>query len=86
MQIILNVDEAWSVMTLMVSQVLDGVELSGDGRKAVKTWRTDRQVGTSEMDELMIGLNETLGTVFDEKTTRRIRRKGYYVTSKEGER
>jgi hypothetical protein len=86
MQVILNVEEGWSTMTLMVSQVLDGVELSPEGRKSVKNWRTDRTVGTSEMDELTIGLNEALGTVLDEKTTRRIRRKGYYVSSKEAER
>jgi hypothetical protein len=86
MQAILNVDEAWSIMTLMVSQILDGVELTQEGRKAVRNWRTDRNVGTGEMDDLTIGLNEALGTVLDEKTTRRIRRKGYYVTSKESER
>ena len=86
MQIILSVDEAWSAMTLVVSQILDGVEMSPEGRKTVKNWRTDRGVGTGEMDELTIGLNETLGTVLDEKTTRRIRRKGFYVSSKESER
>lgn len=86
MQVILNVDEAWSIMTLMVSQVLDGVELSSEGRKTVRNWRSERTVGTAEMDELTIGLNEAIGTVLDEKTTRRIRRKGYYVSSKELER
>ncbi len=83
MQVILNTEEAWSIMTLMVAQVLDNVELSSEGRAAVKRWRTDRAVGTGEMDELAIGMNEALGTVLDEKTTRVIRRKGYYVTSKE---
>ncbi len=83
MQVILNTEEAWSVMTLTVAQVLDNVELSSEGRAAVKRWRTDRAVGTGEMDELTIGMNEALGTVLDEKTTRVIRRKGYYVTSKE---
>lgn len=83
MQVILNPDEAWSIMTLVVSQVLDNVELSGEGRNKLKRWRTDRAVGTGEMDEMTVGLNEALGTVLDEKTTRTIRRKGYYVSSKE---
>lgn len=83
MQVILTTEEAWSIMTLMVSQILDNVELSPEGRTTIKRWRSDRTVGTAEMDELAIGLNEALGTVLDEKTTRVIRRKGYYVTSKE---
>jgi hypothetical protein len=83
MQVILEVDEAWSVMTLVVSQVLDHAGLSQDGKKAVRAWRTDRSEGTVEMDELTVGINEVLGTTLDEKTTRLIRRKGYYVSSKD---
>jgi hypothetical protein len=83
MQAILEVDEAWSVMTLVVSQVLDKVSLSGDGRTAVRKWRQDRAEGTVEMDDLTTGINEVLGTTLDEKTTRLIRRKGYYVSSRD---
>ena len=83
MQIILEVDEAWSAMTLVVSQVLDNVGLSGDGRAAIRRWRQDRAEGTVEMDELTVGINEALGTTLDEKTSRLIRRKGYYVSSRE---
>lgn len=83
MQNILDVDEAWSVMTLVVSQVLDNVALSPEGRTAIRKWRTDHNEGTVEMDELTVGVNEVLGTTLDEKTTRLIRRKGYYVSSKD---
>ncbi len=36
MQIALDPDEAWSVMALIGSHVLDGVALSEDGRRAIK--------------------------------------------------
>ena len=83
MQIILEPDEAWSIMTLVVSQVLDQTELSDEGKTAVRRWRSDRNDGTSEMAELTVSMNETLGTVLDEQMTKLIRRKGWYVSSKE---
>jgi hypothetical protein len=85
MQAILEPDEAWSIMTLVVSQVLDGVELSDRAEKEVKRWRTDRAEGTAEMSDLTVGMNEALGTTLDERTTRLIRRKGWYVSSKDAE-
>lgn len=83
MQIILDVDEAWSLMTVIVSQVIDHANLSGEGRTKVRKWRTDRAVGTTEMADLTIAMNEALGSVLDEKTYRLIRAKGYYRPSKE---
>jgi hypothetical protein len=85
MQVILEPDEAWSIMTLVVAQVLDQVELSDEGKAAVRRWRSDRNDGTAEMAELTVSLNEALGTVLDERTTRLIRRKGWYVSTKEGD-
>jgi hypothetical protein len=84
MQVILETDEAHSVMTLVVSQVIDQVELSDEGRAALRRWRSDRGEGTAELAELTVSLNESLGTVLDERTTRLIRRKGWYVSTKEG--
>ena len=84
MQVILEPDEAWSIMSLVVSQVLDQVELSDEGKAAVRRWRSDRNDGTSEMADLTVSINESLGTVLDEQTTRLIRRKGWYVSTKEG--
>jgi hypothetical protein len=83
MQVILEPDEAWSIMSLVVSQVLDQVELSDEGKGLVRRWRTDRAEGTTEMGDLTVSMNESLGTVLDERTTRLIRRKGWYVSTKE---
>lgn len=81
MRIILEADEAWSIMTLVVSQVLDGVDLSEGARAAVRKWRTDRAEGSERMNVLAEELNEALGNVIDERTRRLIRRKGRYISS-----
>jgi hypothetical protein len=81
MQVILETDEAWSIMTLVVSQVLDQVDLSEEAKEKVRRWRGDHIDGTAEMSELTVTMNETLGATLDEKTTRLIRRKGRYVST-----
>lgn len=84
MQVILETDEAWSIMTLVVAQVLDQVDLSDEAKAALRRWRGDHVDGTAEMSDLTVSMNEVLGTVLDERTDRLIRRKGWYVSSKEG--
>jgi hypothetical protein len=84
MQVILETDEAFSIMSFVVSQVLDQVELSDEARASLRRWRVDHGDGTAEMSELTVALNEVLGTVLDDRTNRLIRRKGWYVSSKEG--
>lgn len=83
MQIIIEPDEAWSIMTLVVSQVLDYADLSAEGKAVVKRWRSDHAEGTTEMVDLTLAMNEALGARLDELSTRRIRRKGWYVSSKD---
>lgn len=82
MYVILQADEAWSIMTLVVSQVMDGVELSSEARAAVRRWRSDRAEGTALMDDLAEGMNDALGTIVDERTAKLIRRKGRYVSTR----
>jgi len=82
-QVILETDEAWSLMTLIVSQIIDHGSISSEGKAAIRRWRSDRALGTVEMDDLALALNEALGNVIDEKTTRMIRRRGRYVSSRD---
>jgi len=84
MQVILEPDEAWSIMTLVVSQVIDQVDLSDEAKEAVRRWRGDHVDGTGDMADLTVSMNETLGSILDERTERLIRRKGWYVSSREG--
>jgi hypothetical protein len=85
MQVILETDETWSLMSLIVSQIVDRAGVSNEGKTALRRWRSDRAVGTVEMDDLALALNEALGNIIDEKTTRMIRRRGRYVSSREAE-
>jgi hypothetical protein len=73
MQLILETDEAWSIMTLVVSQVLDAVELSDEGEAAIRAWRSDHGDGSEPMRRLAEELNVALGNYVDERTRRRIR-------------
>jgi hypothetical protein len=81
MRVIFEADESWSVMTLVVSQVLDGVELSDDGKAAVRKWRSERADGSEAMHRLAEEMNEALGNIIDERTKKLIRRKGRYISS-----
>ena len=83
MQVILETDESWPLMSLTVSQIIAHPGVSGEGKTALRRWRSDRAVGTVEMDDLALALNEALGNIIDEKTTRMIRRRGRYVSSHE---
>jgi hypothetical protein len=83
MRLILESDEAWSIMALVVSQVLDGLDLSDEGKAAVRKWRSDHAEGTEAMHQLAEALNEALGNYLDDRTRRLIRRKGGYVPSHE---
>jgi hypothetical protein len=83
MQVILDAEETWSLMTALVSQVIDKAGVSADGKAKLRRWRQDRASGTPAMAELSIGMNEAVGSTLDEQTYRLIRRKGGYVPSSE---
>ena len=82
MQVILDEDETGVIMGLVVSQILDQVELSDEARATLQQWRTERKTGTTELADVTVTLNESLGTVLDEATTKLIRRKGRYISSR----
>jgi len=83
MQIVLETDEAWSLMSVITSHVIDNSGVSQNGKSAIRRWRNDRSVGTVDMDDLALAVNEALGTYLDEKTARMIRRRGRYISTKE---
>jgi hypothetical protein len=83
MQIILETDEAWSLMSIITSYVIDHSGVSQDGKAKMRRWRSDRAPGTVEMDGLATAFNEALGAYLDEKTVRMIRRRGRYTSTKE---
>ena len=81
MQIILNKEEAWALMMLLSAQVTDGAELSEEGKAAIRRWRSNRNMGDPEMDDLTIEFNEALGTVLDDRMRKLLRRGSVYISS-----
>ena len=82
MQIILDQDEAWSLMTVATSFVIDRSGISADGKQRLRKWRTVRAENTVEMGELTAGMNAALAAFLDEQTNRQIRGKGRYSRSR----
>jgi len=83
MQIVLETDEAWSLMSVVTSYIIDHGGVSPEGKQRIRRWRADRTMGTVEMDDLALATNQALGTVIDEKTTRMVRRRGRYISSRD---
>jgi len=70
-------------MSLMISQIIDRAELTTDGKVIVRRWRTERATGTVELADLTVDFNDALGSTLDDKTTRLIRRRGRYESTKD---
>ena len=83
MQIVFETDEAWSLMSVITSWIVDQSGISQEGKQKLSRWRGDRAIGTVEMDELAVDMNKALGTYLDEKTERLVRRRGRYVSTKD---
>ena len=81
MQIVIETDEAWSLMSVITSYVIDKSGVSQDGKQAIRKWRTDRASGTVEMDALAVALNEAIGTHIDKKMTRKVHTRGRYIST-----
>ena len=86
MNVIMSVDEAHAILTLVAAHVLDNVELSEGAREAIRNWRRDHGLGSKELDAYAVTLNEALGNEIDERTTRFIRKRGSQRVSAAEER
>jgi hypothetical protein len=83
MNVLLSLEECYQVIMRMTGTVLDKVELSEEARDAIRDWRKNRALGTRELEDFTVNLNEALGNHIDERLTRRLRlRGGLYVTEK----
>ncbi len=83
MQIVMETDEANSLMSVITSYIIDHAGLSQDGKARIRKWRTDRATGSTGMDALAVAMNEALGTYLEDKTDRQVRRKGRYTRVRE---
>lgn len=79
MHIILDEEEALSVLQLVTAQVVDGVELSEATVDAIRDWRNKTlERGSADLLNFATALNETLGNTIDDELKRTIRRRDYY--------
>jgi hypothetical protein len=76
MNVVLNTEEAHVVLSLVTAQIIDHVELSEEGRKLVRDWRRDHNLGTTNLDRFSEELNEAIGSFIDERTRRMVRQRG----------
>ncbi len=86
MNITLNPGEVNAVIGLVTSRLLDSVELSEEGQETVRTWRSDRGPGSSELDEFADRFNDELWDLLDESTRRRTMRAGRFERETASER
>ncbi len=78
MRILLDEEETWSLMSLIVAQVIDQVEVDQKTADILREWRHQRNEGSEAMLQLAYDMNEALGNRIDEELTRVIRRKDYF--------
>lgn len=77
MQVILEEDETWSLMSVITSYVIDNGGISTEGKAKLRAWRSARAAGTEPMRELSGAMNEALGAYVGEANNRQIRGKRY---------
>jgi hypothetical protein len=83
MNVLLSLEECYAVMMRMTGTVLDKVELSDEAKDSIRDWRKNRALGTKELEDFTVDLNEALGNHIDERLKRRLRmRGGLFVTEK----
>ena len=83
MQVIIERDEGWSLMSLISSYVIDNAGLSADGKSAIRQWRTNHDKDSDGTADLIDAMNEALGTYVEDRTNRTVRRKGRYARKAE---
>ena len=80
MNVVLNTDEANTVMSIVTGQLIDQAGLSEAAKKAIRDWRRDLAPGTIPLDGFTLRLNESIGNFIDERTTRMMRTRGQVKT------
>ena len=83
MQVVIEQDEAWSLMSVVTSYMIDNGGLTAIGKAAVRQWRTNHDRDSLATADLTTAMNEALGTYTEVKTNRTIRRTGRYTRKTE---
>jgi len=83
MQVVLDPDEVATMMSAVTSNIIDNSGISQDAKRAIRNWRSERAPGSVQMADLAEAVNEALGALVAENTTRIVRRRGQYSTTRD---
>jgi hypothetical protein len=83
MQVIIEKEEGWSMMSLITSYVIDSAGLSADGKASIRQWRTNHDKDSDGTADITDAMNEALGTYIEDRTNRTVRKKGHYARKAE---
>ncbi len=78
MQLRMEEDEAWSLVAVVTSYVVDDSGVSQDAKESIRQWRRKHAEGTVEMAALADGMNEAIGAYIEARTDRQVRKRGRY--------
>lgn len=75
MKVELEADEVWSLLSLVVDNVLEDVDFSDEDRAAIKLWRSEEmRLGSEPMRVLLQKINHDLEKAMKQKERSPIRR------------
>lgn len=83
MQMRLDQDEAWSMMTLLAAHATDNAGVSTAGKSKIRQWQRSHAEGSAPMKNLAEEINGALGAYFEESTNRQVRKRGRYTRKKD---
>jgi hypothetical protein len=75
MKVEFETEEAWNLMSHIISRLLDETELSDSDRAKVRRWKSDEmRVTSQEMKVLTQKINEDLARSMERKTRSQLRK------------
>ncbi len=85
MQLRLEEGEAWSLVAVVTSSVVDNSGISQAAKEHVRGWRRKHAEGTAGMAALADGMNGAIGAYIEAKTDRQVRKRGRYKRARSQE-
>jgi hypothetical protein len=80
MIVFLEEAEAWSLMMLVSAVAIDNAEISEEAKDAIRRWRSERNEGSPELEQLTDEINGAINSRLDEKFMRRVKNRGRFET------
>lgn len=76
MIVLLQEQEAWSLMMLVSAVAIDNSGITEEGKEAIRRWRSERGEKSPALEDLTDALNAAMNAHIDTKFTRRRKVRG----------